>query len=184
MDHKKIGHEKFSFKTRSAWQSYSIPQRTSNWSPTHLVSSAGGYGNWPNENKTKCFELPLTHIKWTSYYALIPMGLAVLGILLTLFVFITFIKHHETPIVKASGEPNVFSLSTWHGLLSRLYCSRLILSRVDLCSSGFLLVSIEILRRHYRWCQGNWFIWRLSEGEFGISPNYCQSMAGSHKLRP
>jgi hypothetical protein len=61
-------------------------------------------GWWPIENKTTCFELPLTYIQWTSYLAVLPIGLAITGIALTLFVVGTFMKHKDTPIVKASGQ--------------------------------------------------------------------------------
>lgn len=72
-----------------------------------------------------CFELPLTYISWTSYFAILPIGLAVLGITLTLFVIITFMRHMDTPIVKASGkhvcdfEDTFFKLS--HCFISNLY---------------------------------------------------------------
>lgn len=86
-----------------------------------LDSVLGGYGFWPLENKTACYELPVTTIKWTSFYALVPLVLAIVGILLTLFVFITFIRHLDTPIVKASGLYFLFDQ------LSMLICRTILL---------------------------------------------------------
>ena len=54
------------------------------------------------------------------------MVLALVGILLTLFVFITFIRHHETPIVKASGEPSSLSSAGRLSVRSRHSVEKLI----------------------------------------------------------
>lgn len=45
-------------------------------------------------------QLPLQYMRWDSAFAIVPMAISSLGILLTLFVIRTFIKHIDTPIVK------------------------------------------------------------------------------------
>lgn len=62
-------------------------------------------GYWPTSPyKDSCYKLPQQHMRWDSVHAIIPMVLALVGINCTLLVIITFIKHNDTPIVKASGR--------------------------------------------------------------------------------
>ena len=68
-------------------------------------------GWWPHQtNKSGCFQLPEQYMKWDSVYAIVPVSIAILGILLTTFVIWTFVKYMETPIVKASGRELSFIL--------------------------------------------------------------------------
>ena len=68
-------------------------------------------GWWPHQgNKSGCYQLPEQYMRWNSVYALVPVGISVLGILLTIFVITTFVKYKETPIVKASGRELSFIL--------------------------------------------------------------------------
>ena len=69
-----------------------------------------GEGRWPIKDKTSCYDLTLQYMQWDSLFAIIPIVIACLGILLTLFVIITFIKYNDTPIVKASGRELSFIL--------------------------------------------------------------------------
>ncbi|KAI1890625.1 hypothetical protein AGOR_G00155590 [Albula goreensis] len=66
----------------------------------------------PNENHTGCRPIPIVKLEWSSPWALIPVFIAVLGILATLFVVITFIRYNDTPIVKASGRELSYVLLT------------------------------------------------------------------------
>lgn len=69
-----------------------------------------GIGRWPIQNKTSCFDLPQKYLRWDSIYSLISLSIACLGIALTIFVSIIFIKYLDTPVVKASGRELSFIL--------------------------------------------------------------------------
>ena len=63
-----------------------------------------GNGRWPYKHKQSCFDLPLGYMKWTSVFALVPVAISCIGIILTSSVIIIFLRHDDTPIVKASGR--------------------------------------------------------------------------------
>ncbi|XP_043933412.1 metabotropic glutamate receptor 2 [Protopterus annectens] len=63
-----------------------------------------GFGFWPNENLTGCFELPQEYIRWEDAWAIVPVTISCLGIIVTSFVIVVFIKNNNTPVVKASGR--------------------------------------------------------------------------------
>ena len=63
-----------------------------------------GYGRWPDEDKLSCHDLQQQYIQWTSVFALVPIAISCVGIILTSSVIIIFIKYNDTPIVKASGR--------------------------------------------------------------------------------
>nr|XP_042903687.1 metabotropic glutamate receptor-like [Parasteatoda tepidariorum] len=61
-------------------------------------------GYLPNINHTACEEIPLQYMQLDSYWAIGIMTFSSLGIVMTLFVVAVFLKHHNTPVVKASGR--------------------------------------------------------------------------------
>uniref|UniRef100_A0A3Q3N7W3 Glutamate receptor, metabotropic 4 n=1 Tax=Mastacembelus armatus TaxID=205130 RepID=A0A3Q3N7W3_9TELE len=66
----------------------------------------------PNENHTGCVPIPIVKLEWSSPWAVIPVLIAVLGIMATLLVVVTFIRYNDTPIVKASGRELSYVLLT------------------------------------------------------------------------
>ncbi|XP_040473361.1 metabotropic glutamate receptor 6-like [Falco naumanni] len=58
----------------------------------------------PTPNRTACRPTPVLRLRWGDPWAAVPLALATLGLMATGFILVTFIKHHETPIVKASGR--------------------------------------------------------------------------------
>lgn len=63
-----------------------------------------GEGRWPFEDKKSCFDLPEQYMRWRTVFAIVPMCLSCVGILVTSFVIITFLLFNDTPIVMASGR--------------------------------------------------------------------------------
>lgn len=66
----------------------------------------------PNENHTGCVPIPIVKLEWSSPWAVIPVLIAVVGIMATVFVVVTFIRYNDTPIVKASGRELSYVLLT------------------------------------------------------------------------
>uniref|UniRef100_A0A8C6WR11 Glutamate receptor, metabotropic 6a n=1 Tax=Neogobius melanostomus TaxID=47308 RepID=A0A8C6WR11_9GOBI len=58
----------------------------------------------PLPNRTACRSTPIIKLEWHSPWALVPASLAMLGILATVAVVITFIRFNDTPIVRAAGR--------------------------------------------------------------------------------
>ncbi|XP_051282645.1 glutamate receptor, metabotropic 6a isoform X2 [Dicentrarchus labrax] len=66
----------------------------------------------PVPNRTACRPTPIIKLEWNSPFALVPASLAMLGILATSAVVITFIRFNDTPIVRASGRELSYVLLT------------------------------------------------------------------------
>jgi len=66
----------------------------------------------PAPNRTACRPTPIIKLEWNSPWALVPASLAMLGILATSAVVITFIRFNDTPIVRASGRELSYVLLT------------------------------------------------------------------------
>lgn len=63
-----------------------------------------GPGRWPYDDKLSCYSLELKYMRWDSAFALVPIAISCLGIILTLMVIGLFIKNNDTPLVRASGR--------------------------------------------------------------------------------
>uniref|UniRef100_A0A8C6L1Q6 Glutamate metabotropic receptor 7 n=1 Tax=Nothobranchius furzeri TaxID=105023 RepID=A0A8C6L1Q6_NOTFU len=70
------------------------------------------YNMRPNVNRTACQFIPITKLEWHSPWAVIPVFLAMLGIIATIFVMATFVRYNDTPIVRASGRELSYVLLT------------------------------------------------------------------------
>lgn len=66
----------------------------------------------PLKNRTGCRPTPIIKLEWSSPWAIIPVFLAILGILATTGVIVTFIRFNDTPIVRASGRELSYVLLT------------------------------------------------------------------------
>uniref|UniRef100_A0A8C8SFE8 Glutamate metabotropic receptor 4 n=1 Tax=Pelusios castaneus TaxID=367368 RepID=A0A8C8SFE8_9SAUR len=66
----------------------------------------------PNENHTSCVPIPIVKLEWSSPWAMVPVFIAIVGIIATLFVVVTFVRYNDTPIVKASGRELSYVLLT------------------------------------------------------------------------
>lgn len=66
----------------------------------------------PNENHTSCVPIPIVKLEWSSPWAVVPVFIAIMGIIATLFVVVTFVRYNDTPIVKASGRELSYVLLT------------------------------------------------------------------------
>ncbi|KAM3869811.1 metabotropic glutamate receptor 3 [Diretmus argenteus] len=61
-------------------------------------------GQWPTEDLTSCYDLPEDYIMWEDAWAIGPITIACVGFMCTGLVFWVFVRHNNTPLVKASGR--------------------------------------------------------------------------------
>ncbi|KAK1335176.1 hypothetical protein QTO34_004758 [Cnephaeus nilssonii] len=52
----------------------------------------------PNTNHTACQLIPIIKLEWHSPWAVVPVFVAILGIIATTFVIVTFVRYNDTPI--------------------------------------------------------------------------------------
>ncbi|XP_071005158.1 metabotropic glutamate receptor 8-like [Oncorhynchus clarkii lewisi] len=70
------------------------------------------YEQRPDQNHTGCQPISIIKLEWHSPWAVLPVFISVLGILATTFVIVTFVRYHDTPIVRASGREMSYVLLT------------------------------------------------------------------------
>ncbi|XP_048014639.1 glutamate receptor, metabotropic 8b isoform X1 [Megalobrama amblycephala] len=70
------------------------------------------YEQRPDQNRTGCQPIPIIKLEWHSPWAVVPVFIAILGILATTFVVVTFVRYNDTPIVRASGREMSYVLLT------------------------------------------------------------------------
>lgn len=63
-----------------------------------------GLGRWPSADLTSCYDLSEDYIKWEDAWAIGPVTIACLGFICTFLVVGVFVKHNNTPLVKASSR--------------------------------------------------------------------------------
>ncbi|XP_073447612.1 LOW QUALITY PROTEIN: metabotropic glutamate receptor 7 [Aquarana catesbeiana] len=89
----------------------------------------------PNKNRTGCDPIPIIKLEWHSPWAVIPVFLAMLGIIATIFVMATFIRYNDTPIVRASGRELSYVLLT--GIFLCYIITFLMIAKPDLGVCSF-----------------------------------------------
>ncbi|XP_035257165.1 metabotropic glutamate receptor 8-like isoform X1 [Anguilla anguilla] len=70
------------------------------------------YEQRPNRTRTGCQPIPIVRLDWHSPWAALPVLLSVLGIVATTLVMAAFLRHNDTPIVRASGREMSYVLLT------------------------------------------------------------------------
>ncbi|XP_053152375.1 metabotropic glutamate receptor 7 isoform X2 [Hemicordylus capensis] len=93
------------------------------------------YDQRPNENRTGCSPIPIVKLEWHSPWAVIPVFLAMLGIIATIFVMATFIRYNDTPIVRASGRELSYVLLT--GIFLCYIITFLMIAKPDVAVCSF-----------------------------------------------
>ncbi|XP_012276016.1 metabotropic glutamate receptor 1 isoform X2 [Orussus abietinus] len=59
-------------------------------------------GQWPNEDKTGCYVIPVEYISWGDAEAVVAMSSSAFGLMATYITCHIFVRHNDTPVVKAS----------------------------------------------------------------------------------
>ncbi|XP_078679227.1 metabotropic glutamate receptor 3-like isoform X1 [Branchiostoma floridae x Branchiostoma belcheri] len=63
-----------------------------------------GFARWPTFDLKTCHDLPEKYLQPNEVWALVPMIIALLGIMMTGAVIAVFMKYNDTPLVKASSR--------------------------------------------------------------------------------
>ncbi|CAG6021579.1 unnamed protein product [Menidia menidia] len=93
------------------------------------------YNMRPNSNRTTCQPIPIIKLEWHSPWAIIPVFLAMLGIIATIFVMATFVRYNDTPIVRASGRELSYVLLT--GIFLCYIITFLMIAKPDVAVCAF-----------------------------------------------
>jgi len=93
------------------------------------------YNMRPNSNRTACQPIPIIKLEWHSPWAIIPVFLAMLGIIATIFVMATFVRYNDTPIVRASGRELSYVLLT--GIFLCYIITFLMIAKPDVAVCAF-----------------------------------------------
>ncbi|XP_029689914.1 metabotropic glutamate receptor 7 isoform X4 [Takifugu rubripes] len=93
------------------------------------------YDMRPNPNRTACQHIPIVKLEWHSPWAIIPVFLAMLGIIATIFVMATFVRYNDTPIVRASGRELSYVLLT--GIFLCYIITFLMIAKPDVAVCAF-----------------------------------------------
>ncbi|XP_024148740.1 metabotropic glutamate receptor 7 [Oryzias melastigma] len=93
------------------------------------------YNMRPNSNGTACQPIPIIKLEWHSPWAIIPVFLAMLGIIATIFVMATFVRYNDTPIVRASGRELSYVLLT--GIFLCYIITFLMIAKPDVAVCAF-----------------------------------------------
>lgn len=93
------------------------------------------YNMRPNPNRTACQPIPIVKLEWHSPWAIIPVFLAMLGIIATIFVMATFVRYNDTPIVRASGRELSYVLLT--GIFLCYIITFLMIAKPDIAVCAF-----------------------------------------------
>ncbi|XP_041743179.2 metabotropic glutamate receptor 7-like [Coregonus clupeaformis] len=93
------------------------------------------YSMRPDPNRTACQPIPIVKLEWHSPWAVIPVFLAMLGIIATIFVMATFVRYNDTPIVRASGRELSYVLLT--GIFLCYVITFLMIAKPDVAVCSF-----------------------------------------------
>ncbi|XP_011697451.1 PREDICTED: uncharacterized protein LOC105455658 isoform X1 [Wasmannia auropunctata] len=89
---------------RCCWHCFNCTQYQIRHPEDETQCSQCERGTLPDETHSKCREVPEEFLRPESGWAIGAMSFSATGILVTLFVCGVFLKHNDTPVVRASGR--------------------------------------------------------------------------------
>ncbi|XP_034441512.1 glutamate receptor, metabotropic 6b isoform X2 [Hippoglossus hippoglossus] len=125
----------------------------------------------PFKNRTGCQDTPIIKLEWSSPWAIIPVFLAILGILATTGVIVTFIRFNDTPIVRASGRELSYVLLTGIFLIYLITFLMIAEPSVPVCAFRRLLLGLGMCISYSAMLTKTNRIYRIFEqGKKSVSP--------------
>lgn len=112
---------------------------------TFCKSCARGF--WPDSKRQRCISLPSRHFTLNIdfvelYLVLPPLVVSTLGFLSVLCIILVFVKHNQTPLVKASGRELSYLLLTGLFLCYAILVVNLMKPSPYVCVVEFILDSL------------------------------------------
>ncbi|XP_034939802.1 metabotropic glutamate receptor 8-like [Chelonus insularis] len=95
-----------------------------------------------NKSKSRCIKLSAEIITWMSPWAIVPLSFASIGILITLFTIVIFVRYNRTPVIMASGRELCYVLLI--GILSCYGMSFIILSEPTRLNCTYLRIGLGL----------------------------------------
>ncbi|XP_071135606.1 metabotropic glutamate receptor 1-like [Mytilus edulis] len=92
-------------------------------------------GWWPNEDLSACRKLPIENMSWTNSEAMIALIVASFGIFVTLWISVIFMRHHNTPVVKASTRELMYIIMI--GILVAYSCNFVLVAKPTIVTCYF-----------------------------------------------
>uniref|UniRef100_A0A8C4ZWD8 Glutamate receptor, metabotropic 6b n=1 Tax=Gadus morhua TaxID=8049 RepID=A0A8C4ZWD8_GADMO len=125
----------------------------------------------PLVNRTGCRPTPIIKLEWSSPWAIIPVFLAILGILATSGCICTFIRFNDTPIVRASGRELSYVLLTGIFLIYLITFLMIAEPSSGVCASRRMLLGLGMCISYSAMLTKTNRIYRIFEqGKVAVSP--------------
>ncbi|OWF48826.1 metabotropic glutamate receptor 1-like [Mizuhopecten yessoensis] len=119
--------------TRCCWTC--IPCEENEFMMDEETCKSCSKGWWPNEDLTACKMIETEYLSWFDTEAVVAISLACFGIFVTLWITVIFIRHHNTPVVKASTRE--LSYIIMFGIITAFCCNFVLVSKPTIVSCYF-----------------------------------------------
>lgn len=98
----KPGYKRYTAVGECCW--VCIPCDLYEYTPNETECFPCGLGRVPNASKNGCRDLPIEYVMWHTMWAVVPVCVALMGVMSTMFVVAVFMKFNSTPVIMASGR--------------------------------------------------------------------------------
>lgn len=88
-----------------------VPCHEYQYNSDELSCTECAEGEWPTDDRLGCRLLPIEHLDWLSPFSIVPCVLASIGLIMLIFITVSFISYRSTPLIKVRNFFNhVYSM--------------------------------------------------------------------------